>query len=399
MSPHRRALALIGVVVAAALAVADGVYLTLVHIDLELGGGGIGRLCHALSRTGCAVTGGRFGALFGLPVALYGAAGALATAAAAIAALRRRREDGHPSHAAVAGLGALSLGAALVMAALSALEGAFCPFCVAWYGLCAAMAGLGAAAAGGPRRALVMAALRSPATATGALAAAIFAVGVGGGAALYQAAGARAEAALAARVAAEVAATLAGPRLVGLDVAGNPRRRVGGAGEPVVIVEFSDFECPYCRRLWEATEGYFAGTERAIEVVFVNFPLDAACNPAARAGMHERACLAALAGECAERQGRFWEFAGAVFAGQPDLERADLLGHARRLGLDVLALETCIDDPATRRAIEADLALARRAGVTGTPTLVIDGYKVTGVVRGPFLEGLLAATRGRAGGR
>ncbi len=391
MSKHRRALALAGVVLLALAGVADGIYLSLVHIDLELGGGGIGRLCHALSRTGCEVTGGRYGALFGLPVALVGAAGALATLVVALLALARRRDDRHPSHAALVGLAAASVAASLLMALLSALEGGYCPFCVVWYGINALLLVLALVAARRPLAELAPAAVQSPASAPGLVALGVFAAGLGGGAHWYGGAFARSEAALDARVRHDLDAILARPPLRGLDLQGNPRRRVGGPGEPVTIVEFSDFECPYCRQLWDHTERYFAATARPLEVVFVNYPLDAACNPAARAGMHEHACLAALASECADRQGRFWDYADRVFEHQPDLARATLLGHADALGLDRVSFETCLDDPATRTAIDADLTLARAAGVTGTPTVVIGGYKITGVVRRPLLDALLDA--------
>jgi protein-disulfide isomerase len=191
---------------------------------------------------------------------------------------------------------------------------------------------------------------------------------------------------------------LAKPRLTGLAPGDNPRQRHGPASadsDVITIYEFSDFECPYCAQLWTHAERAFAASPRPIEVIFVNFPLDAACNPAARAGMHEHACLAAIAGECAHRQGQFWPYAARVFAGQPTLDRRALLARAADLGLDQPAFTACLDDPAVLEAIRADLRLARAAGVTGTPTLIIDGYKYTGVARRPLIEALLNAVADR----
>jgi protein-disulfide isomerase/uncharacterized membrane protein len=400
-APHRaraRALALLAVLLLALLGAADGLYLSLVHIDLELGAGGIGRICHALARDGCEVTAGRYGALFGLPIALYGAAGALATAAAALFALFQRRHPAHPAPTVVFALALVGALASCAMALISALEGSFCPFCLLWYLLNALILIAALTALPRPIAPHLPAALRSPATLPGLVAALIFALTLAAGARWYQSAHERAEAALSARIAEEVAAVLAKPRLTGLAPGDNPRQRHGPASadsDVITIYEFSDFECPYCAQLWTHAERAFAASPRPIEVIFVNFPLDAACNPAARAGMHEHACLAAIAGECAHRQGQFWPYAARVFAGQPTLDRRALLARAADLGLDQPAFTACLDDPAVLEAIRADLRLARAAGVTGTPTLIIDGYKYTGVARRPLIEALLNAVADR----
>jgi protein-disulfide isomerase/uncharacterized membrane protein len=423
-APHRaraRALALLAVLLLALLGAADGLYLSLVHIDLELGAGGIGRICHALARDGCEVTAGRYGALFGLPIALYGAAGALATAAAALFALFQRRHPAHPAPTVVFALALVGALASCAMALISALEGSFCPFCLLWYLLNALILIAALTALPRPIAPHLPAALRSPATLPGLVAALIFALTLAAGARWYQSAHERAEAALSARIAEEVAAVLAKPRLTGLAPGDNPRQRHGPASadsDVITIYEFSDFECPYCAQLWTHAERAFAASPRPIEVIFVNFPLDAACNPAARAGMHEHACLAAIAGECAHRQGQFWPYpavrrtptliidatntpespaapSSRVFAGQPTLDRRALLAHAADLALDQPAFTACLDDPAVLEAIRADLRLARAAGVTGTPTLIIDGYKYTGVARRPLIEALLNAVADR----
>jgi len=394
MSTGQRSLALAAILFLALVSLADAAYLTLVHVDLVTGAGGIGRICHALSKTGCEVTGGRFGDLFGIPVAVIGAAGVLAILVTAIVALVRRRDPEHPSHAVLFGLTGTALLASLLMGALSLVEGAYCPFCVIWYLLSAASF---AAAAASLDRTLVegarsfLPALRRPA---GVVAIVAFAVGMGLFQFGYTKVLGKIGSMVELQVREEIEAALARPRITDLDLSGQPRRRVGGPGEPTLIVEFGDFECPYCRQLWDHTERYFAATSRPLEIVFVNYPLDASCNANSDESLHPQACLAAYAGECAEAQGRFWEYAERLFHRQPDLGRADLLATAAELGLDLPSFERCLADPATAAAIVKDVNLGTKSRIRGTPMILIDGYKLAGVVRAPFMEGMLARVQG-----
>ncbi len=396
MSTGQRSLALAALLLLALVSLADATYLTLVHVDLVTGAGGIGRICHALSKTGCEVTGGRFGDLLGIPVAVIGAAGVLAILVTTIVALVRRRDPEHPSHAVLFGLTGVALLASLLMGALSLVEGAYCPFCVIWYLLsaacfAAATASLDRPIAEGIRRFLP--ALGRPA---GIIAVVSFAIGMG----LFQLGYHRVLATIGAmvevQVKEEIEAALARPRITDLDLQGQPRRRVGGPGEPTLIVEFGDFECPYCRQLWDHSERYFDGTSRPLEIVFINYPLDASCNARTEGSLHPQACFAAYAGECAEAQGRFWEYAGALFHRQPDLGRQALIDTAAKLGLDMPSFERCLDDPATAAAIVKDVNLGTKARIRGTPMVLIDGYKLAGVVRAPFLEGMLERVQGPA---
>lgn len=396
MSTGQRSLALAALLFLGLVSLADAAYLTLVHVDLVTGAGGIGRICHALSKTGCEVTGGRFGDLFGVPVAVIGAAGVLAILVTTIVALVRRRDPDHASHAVLFGLTGAALLASLLMGALSLVEGAYCPFCVIWYLLSAASFAAAAASFDRPLAegvGHVLPALRRPA---GVVAIVTFAVGLG----LFQLGYTKVLGTIGSmvdvQVREEIEAALARPRITDLDLTGQPRRRVGGPGEPTLIVEFGDFECPYCRQLWDHSERYFAATSRPLEVVFVNYPLDASCNANTDGTLHPQACFAAYAGECAQAQGRFWEYAERLFHSQPDLGRADLIQAAADLGLDMPSFERCLDDPATAAAIVTDVNLGTRSRIRGTPMVLIDGYKLAGVVRAPFFEGMLSRIQGPA---
>lgn len=143
---------------------------------------------------------------------------------------------------------------------------------------------------------------------------------------------------------------------------------------PVTITEFSEFYCPYCARFtWETlpklVEEYVK--KDLVKVVFRNFPVHG-----------EPAILAALAGECAHEQGRFWEYHdrlfNAVFKENRQLNAAGLIELAASLGLDGPAFEDCLTSERYRANLEEDIAEGRRLGVRGTPSFSINGRMVIG---------------------
>ena len=153
----------------------------------------------------------------------------------------------------------------------------------------------------------------------------------------------------------------------GVDISNDPR--LGDPDAPVTIVEFSDFQCPFCARFHEET---FPALRRLygdrIQWVFVNRPFAA----------HQYARRAAIAAECATRQGRFWEYAEALFADQSDLGRGAVEDTAEAVGLDMEAFESCVADEATAGEVEADIAEANRLGVDGTPAFYVNGHQIMG---------------------
>lgn len=140
----------------------------------------------------------------------------------------------------------------------------------------------------------------------------------------------------------------------------------GPTDAKVVVVAFSDFECPYCAQLVELEAQLRKHYGDRVRVVFRNFPLS----------FHARARPAARAAMAAHRQGKFWEYHDLLFAHQEALTREDFVGHARKLSLDVAAFEKALDDPAIEAMVAADVALGETVGVPGTPTLFADGERV-----------------------
>ena len=98
------------------------------------------------------------------------------------------------------------------------------------------------------------------------------------------------------------------------------------------------------------------------------------------------ACLAAYAAECAGKQRRFWEYHDLLFENGERLGRDALVTYAQRIGLDTSAFERCLEDPATRARVTADVEAATRAGVNSTPTLFINGRLVEGALERAYYD-------------
>jgi protein-disulfide isomerase len=162
----------------------------------------------------------------------------------------------------------------------------------------------------------------------------------------------------------------------------------GPADAWVTIVEFTDFECPYCG--WEAPVLEAARLERPAEVRLVvrHFPLPG----------HLHAHPAAVAAECARRQDRFWPFHDLLYAHQDALGEADLARWATEAGLDQAAWQACREDDAAAQAVDDDLALGLQLGVHATPTLFVNGERIVGTMGPADLRLRIARALARAQG-
>lgn len=382
---RQRGRMLLTLTVLALMAVADGVWLTYVHVNLSVGKPGVAQVCHALSKDGCSVTAGEYGSIAGVPISVIGTAGAMTMAIVAMVAWRRRRERYEPYRVAAFVLGVLSVAASVAMASLSAKLGSYCPFCVAWYGL---NIGMGYAA-----WMAVEPSYRKPGEAfrltTGApLLTLVSAFSLTLAAGMYFESDYLKE--LLAERDAFLRAQIELIRGEGKTELPIERMQTSGPEDAeVVIVEVADFQCPYCRRLWDAVQIYKKGSKRTVRTAFIHYPLDIKCNRRLAEGAHLYACDSSYAAECAAEEGKFFEMGSLLFAGQPKLAREDLLGYAEELGLDVPRFTSCLDDPETRAKVRESLELARTLGVKATPTFFVNGYKFEGA-RGPaMLEAII----------
>jgi protein-disulfide isomerase len=164
------------------------------------------------------------------------------------------------------------------------------------------------------------------------------------------------------------AAPAAGPAAAvhSIDIGDSPV--LGAADAPVTIVEFADFECPYCAGVEPTLERILAEYAGKVRLVFKHNPLP----------VHPNALLASRAAVAAQRQGKFWEMHGLLFSAQERLDREAIASHARVLGLDVQAFESVLASPESTRAVSADMSLAGRLGIKGAPAFFINGRFIPG---------------------
>lgn len=155
----------------------------------------------------------------------------------------------------------------------------------------------------------------------------------------------------------------------------------GAAGAPVRIVTFSDFLCPSCRRFALAFDQYAEGpTGPHVALYYRSYPLDDDCAEHLPRALHPGACEVARGAACAARQDRFWEYHDRVYLAPPvEPTPDDVVRIAEVAGLDADEFRVCLDSPEADAAVAADIAEAMRLGVTGTPTIFINGRRVPGL--------------------
>jgi protein-disulfide isomerase len=167
---------------------------------------------------------------------------------------------------------------------------------------------------------------------------------------------------------------------------GRPAR--GPDAAPVTIVEFTDYECPYCQRHFLNTLPLvLAQYGDRVKYVVMNFPISE---------LHPDALGAAEAAECAADQGRFWEYHDRLFVAS-DLERASLGGIAAQMRLDSTAFATCVDTRATADRVAGHIAHARSLGVTSTPTFFVNGRIFHGAYPFESFKVIIDSALARAG--
>ena len=143
----------------------------------------------------------------------------------------------------------------------------------------------------------------------------------------------------------------------------------GPADAAVTIVEFSDFECPFCLRVVPTLDRILEDYGDDVRLVFRQFPLN---------NIHPNAQNAAEASLCAADQSRFWQYHDALFAAPGGLDRESLQQTASDLGLDVNEFASCLESRRHSAAVDADLNAGRLLGITGTPALFINGRFLSG---------------------
>jgi len=163
----------------------------------------------------------------------------------------------------------------------------------------------------------------------------------------------------------------------------------GPADAPLVVVEFSDLQCPHCKSLAESLAAAQKAMPGKMRYHFKHFPMDPACNRIVKGRGHDQACEAHVAVVCAGRTGKAWEMHDLIFANQSSLGREALMGFAGRLGVDVEAFGACLDDPAALDVVKADIEQGIQLGVPGTPVWFANGWREVGARDPQTLQAML----------
>jgi predicted DsbA family dithiol-disulfide isomerase len=163
-----------------------------------------------------------------------------------------------------------------------------------------------------------------------------------------------------------VVVLLSAPRI---EVAHDAARVQGNPKPRVMIVEFSDYQCPYCKQAEASLKAVLAKYGDKVSLAYRDFPLSQ---------IHPQAEIAAEASRCAQEQGKFWEYHDQLFTASK-LDKDSLIEYARSLKLDDTQFVSCLTNEKYKAAIDKDREDGRKAGVTGTPGFFINGIALSGV--------------------
>lgn len=160
-----------------------------------------------------------------------------------------------------------------------------------------------------------------------------------------------------------------------LEAPQRPRKQVeslgpgrGPASARVTVVEFADFQCPYCSKASETLKRVAAEFPADVRVVFKHFPL----------ANHPLAPKAAEASACADEQGKFWQYHDHLFANPRELDETALKAHAVTLGLDVKPFVDCLESGRMKSVVERDRKAGEAVGISGTPAFFVNGISLSG---------------------
>ena len=163
---------------------------------------------------------------------------------------------------------------------------------------------------------------------------------------------------------------------------------VGPGTAPIVIVEFSDFQCPFCAQLTPILDRLRREYPTQVRLQFKQFPLP----------IHAQAVSAAEAALCAAKQGRFWQMHDIMFGEQRLVTAGDFAELARRSELDLVAFGTCVNSHENAEVVRKDRSDGDAAGVSGTPTTFIDGQMVVGLKSYDFFKDIIETQLHRVAG-
>jgi protein-disulfide isomerase len=174
---------------------------------------------------------------------------------------------------------------------------------------------------------------------------------------------------------------------VKIDIGSSPVK--GPKDAKVTIIEFSDFECPYCSKGYETMEAVMKAYPKDVKVVFKHYPLP----------FHKEATPAAKASWAAQQQGKFWEFHDELFKNQDKLGDAFYTATATKLGLDMKKFDADRKSAAAEKAVEEDAEVGQKNGIQGTPGFFVNGVAVKGAYPVSHFKGIIDRWLNNAAGK
>lgn len=174
---------------------------------------------------------------------------------------------------------------------------------------------------------------------------------------------------------------------VTIPVAGSPE--LGPPNAAITLVEFSDFQCPYCAAAVPQIQAVMKAYPTQVKLIFKQFPLS----------NHPQADLAATAALAAQKQGKFWQLHDAMYQSQDDLSRRAILAMAAQVGIDVKRMEDDMDSTAIRETVVRDVQDGNKAGVEGTPTIFVNGQRYNGAINLSIMKPILDAALKQSGAK
>lgn len=181
---------------------------------------------------------------------------------------------------------------------------------------------------------------------------------------------------------------------IDIDVTGLPH--LGNPKAPLVIVEFADFQCPFCKVAATSLKKLYTEYKGDIVIYFANYPLDNECNPALNRPMHPNGCEAALASICADQKGKFWEMSHLLFGNQKSLNPETIKNLGVSIGLDSSFMNSCPSAPETKKQLKVQLDLAEKMQIHSTPSLFLNGRKLDDWRNDDFMDAVIEAEYDRS---
>jgi len=319
-----------------------------------------------------AVNQSKYAEIGGFPIAFIGMAFYLGVAVLSVAALVRPPMVPRAGHA-LFGLGVIGLGYSAFLFAMSMGLGVYCLFCISLYGVTFLITLGGYLIARRDETPLVRGTLssllfqdKSPSL---TIVATVFLVVVIGTKAVASTPSSHPASGAAEALEKVDVKTLYTPTARPLVLDGT-EPVLGDPKAPFTVVEFADFQCPYCGKIASGMHE-LVQANADVKLMFKNYPISSDCNPNVADPRHAFACKAAAAAECARKQGRFWELNKLLFMNQDNLDDEGIAYMATHAQLDVPALQSCMNDPSIVKGIHEDVASASQVEVDGTPAIFL----------------------------